>query len=313
MTGYVISDQDALLKATGLTGEDQPLGYAPYNQSSVVAAASFLKAGLDLEDSDYNSTVSLHYSDGRNRSNILQHLPEAVAEKLITEATIDTSVARALTVRFELGEFDAPEGIPYKQYVWQDLVQSKAHQALAREATQKSLVLLRNENHALPLTKEDLASDKIAVVGPWASGWVNCSAELVGAYRRGCGRGALYYGDYSPGRYEFDQANPWPNVTARSNYTTTLAEGLATLIGHGSTLAVESGCVSTKERHAASRVCGSNFSAASVTRAVQGASVVIVALGTGSLTEAEGQDRSTLELPGHQEELLQVGRPIPAC
>lgn len=44
----VISDQDALLKATGLAGEDQPLGYAPFNSSHVVAAAAFIKAGLDL-------------------------------------------------------------------------------------------------------------------------------------------------------------------------------------------------------------------------------------------------------------------------
>ena len=44
----VISDQDALLKATGLSGEDQPLGYAPFNSSHVIAAAAFIKAGLDL-------------------------------------------------------------------------------------------------------------------------------------------------------------------------------------------------------------------------------------------------------------------------
>jgi hypothetical protein len=44
----VISDQDALLKATGLAGEDQPLGYDPFNHSHVVAAAEFIKAGLDL-------------------------------------------------------------------------------------------------------------------------------------------------------------------------------------------------------------------------------------------------------------------------
>jgi beta-glucosidase len=202
--GYVISDQDALLKATGLAGEDQALGYTPFNQSHVVAAAAFVNAGLDLEDSDYNSTIP---GSTKGRANILQYLPDAIESKLIDEAAIDSSVSRAFTVRMQLGEFDDDSSNPWKKLKWEELVESPDHQSLAREATHKSLVLLRNVNAALPLSTADLGSRKVAIVGPWSTGFVNCSSELKNAARRGCDRGALYYGDYSPGRYEYDQAN----------------------------------------------------------------------------------------------------------
>ena len=79
----------------------------------------------------------------------------------------------------QLGEFDEDSQNPWKKLVWQNLVESREHQALAREATQKSLVLLKNIKEALPLSATDLNSKKVAVVGPWATGFVNCSSDLV--------------------------------------------------------------------------------------------------------------------------------------
>ena len=106
------------------------------------------------------------------------------------------------------------------------------------------------------------------------------------------------------------QANPWPNVTARSNFTTIVAEGLQQLFSQHTTLAVEQGCDSHKGACNKSSfdhygcVCESNFSPDAVSAAVDEAEVVIVALGTGTLTEAEGQDRNNLTLPGHQPAIL---------
>jgi beta-glucosidase len=259
------------------------------------------------EDSDYNSTLS---NSTTGCANILQYLPAAIEQTLISESALDTSLSRALTVRMQLGEFDDESTNPWKRLVWQKLVESREHQALAREASHKSLVLLRNNNKALPLSDIDLNSRKVAVVGPWATGFVNCSAKLVDTARRGCDRGALYFGDYSPGRYEYAQANPWPNVTARSNYTTTIAEGIGKILGKHTELVVEQGCESHKGACNKSSfnhygcVCESNLNLKAVSSAVKGAEIVVVALGTGALTEAEGQDRESLVLPGHQEDIL---------
>jgi beta-glucosidase-like glycosyl hydrolase len=144
------------------------------------------------EDSDYNSTLP---NSTTGRANILQYLPTAIEENLIDESALDKSLSRTLTVRMQLGEFDEDSSNPWKKLVWEDLVESREHQALAREATQKSLVLLKNEG-VLPLSATDLDSRKVAVIGPWATGFVNCSSELKNTARRGCDRGALYYGDY---------------------------------------------------------------------------------------------------------------------
>lgn len=86
------------------------------------------------------------------------------------------------------------------------------------------------------------------------------------------------YGDYSP-------------LVSRQ-FTTTVAEGLAKLA-----VKVEnvSGCDDVKcEKYAADDVI----------KAVDGADLVVVALGTGRKLESEGNDRANLNLPGRQFEVL---------
>ena len=86
------------------------------------------------------------------------------------------------------------------------------------------------------------------------------------------------YGDYSP------------HVSRQ--FTTTVAEGLAKLA-----VKVEavSGCDDVK--------C-EKYSAEEVTKAVDGADLVVVALGTGRKLESEANDRRNLDLPGRQFEVL---------
>ena len=89
-------------------------------------------------------------------------LLEAVEQGLISEATIDRAVERLFTARFRLGMFDPPEQVPYAQIPY-EVVDSPQHRALALQAARESIVLLKNEDDLLPLTK-DLGS--IAVIGP---------------------------------------------------------------------------------------------------------------------------------------------------
>lgn len=109
-----------------------------------------------------------------NCGNTSQHLDEAVKEGLITEQEIDVSVKRLMMARMKLGMFDPEEmveytGIPYSE------VCSDENSETALEAARKSIVLLKNLNMALPLSKE---LKKIAVIGPNA----NDDEALLGNY-----------------------------------------------------------------------------------------------------------------------------------
>jgi beta-glucosidase len=95
----------------------------------------------------------------------------ALQHKLLTEADMDAALHNELRVFLRLGEFDPPGVDPYARIgregsgllaPW-EMEQSKA---LARLATDESVVLLKNENHALPLDRRRIRS--IAVIGPWA-------------------------------------------------------------------------------------------------------------------------------------------------
>ncbi len=111
------------------------------------AAAMSVAAGCDL-----------------NCGHSYRHLLQAVADGLITEEEIDVSVRRLFRARFKLGMFDPPERVPYAATDFA-LNDCAAHAGLAEEVARQSLVLLKNENQFLPLSKE---LGVIAVIGPSA-------------------------------------------------------------------------------------------------------------------------------------------------
>ncbi|MFC2090620.1 glycoside hydrolase family 3 C-terminal domain-containing protein [Bacteroidota bacterium] len=86
----------------------------------------------------------------------------AVEQGLISELDIDVAVKRLMTARMKLGLFDPADQIPWSDLT-ADIVSSAKHNRVALETTRKSMVLLKNENKALPLSK-DLG--RIAVIGP---------------------------------------------------------------------------------------------------------------------------------------------------
>lgn len=92
-------------------------------------------------------------------------LSKALKDGLITEEQINTSVKRLFTIRFRLGMFDPLDKVPYSNILLTAL-ESKEHQALALKMAQQSIVLLKNENNLLPLSKN---IKTIAVVGPNAA------------------------------------------------------------------------------------------------------------------------------------------------
>jgi len=89
-------------------------------------------------------------------------LLEAVEQGLIAEDTIDQAVTRLFIARYRLGMFDPPEMVPYAATPI-DVLNSPKHQKLALQVARESIVLLKNEDGLLPLSKD---VESIAVIGP---------------------------------------------------------------------------------------------------------------------------------------------------
>lgn len=137
--GFVITDCGALGMLvnghnTAQDGED--------------AVAQAIKAGIDMEMSG---------------DMFRNHLRSALASGQITEDELGNAVARVLKLKFELGLFDRPYGDPARAA---EVIGSEEHRGLARELAQEGIVLLKNEQGTLPLSK---AIRKIAVIGPNAN------------------------------------------------------------------------------------------------------------------------------------------------
>lgn len=95
------------------------------------------------------------------------NLLEAVNSGLVETSVLDTAVARVLRMKFNLGLFDRP-------FVDEKLVAKKVatveNVTIARKVAQESIVLLKNEGDLLPLKK---TVKRIAVVGPNADNAYN--------------------------------------------------------------------------------------------------------------------------------------------
>ena len=88
-------------------------------------------------------------------------LVEQVRQGIIPEKILDESVTRILRLKLETGLFDDPYVDVEKV---DEIIHNEHHRAIALEAARKSIVLLKNENHILPLDKERI--NTIAVIGP---------------------------------------------------------------------------------------------------------------------------------------------------
>lgn len=97
--------------------------------------------------------------------NSYRALMEAIETGLMTEADLDVSLRRLFKGRFELGMFDPDDRVPYAQIPY-SVVESPKHIQQSLDMARKSMVLLKNKNNMLPLSKE---IKKIAVVGPNAA------------------------------------------------------------------------------------------------------------------------------------------------
>jgi len=124
-----------------------------YYRHLELAAAVCVKAGI-------NQFLDRHRDPVKN----------ALKYKLLTEADIDEVIKGNYRVMIRLGLLDPNESNPYANIGKTDAHEpwlSDKHKQVAREITQKSIVLLKNDNNTLPLNPEKIKS--IAVIGPRAN------------------------------------------------------------------------------------------------------------------------------------------------
>ena len=135
--GFVVSDW-------GAVGEMIKHGNVKNEYEASLCA---LTAGCDMD------------MESRNYKN---NLAQLVKDHKLSVSLIDEAVKRILLKKFELGLFDDPYRFCNAERELREL-NNPAHALAAREVAKKSIVLLKNEQHLLPLSKN---IKTIAFIGP---------------------------------------------------------------------------------------------------------------------------------------------------
>eukprot|EP00299_Pterocystis_sp_00344_P019251 c9570_g1_i1.p1 GENE.c9570_g1_i1~~c9570_g1_i1.p1 ORF type:complete len:852 (+),score=231.03 c9570_g1_i1:39-2594(+) len=113
--------------------------------------------------SDWGATHSISVPQGLDQempddSHLGSPLKQAVLDGDIAETVVDTAVSRILTPMFQVGIFDYPNSNPITSNVT-----NAAHRTACRELASHAMVMLKNRNNILPLSKSGIRN--IALVG----------------------------------------------------------------------------------------------------------------------------------------------------
>lgn len=153
-------------------------------------------AAIDQLSPDYKADVESAINAGvdmvmipkgpgepNNYVEFIQDLKQLVAEKRVSMARIDDAVRRILRIKFEMGSFENP----YTDPSLTAAIGSAEHRAVARECVRQSIVQLKNDNHAIPLSKNlkhlvvvGAAADDIGIqCGGWTISWQGQSGNII--------------------------------------------------------------------------------------------------------------------------------------
>jgi beta-glucosidase len=238
------------------------------------SAAQALRAGVDL-DLGANAYTN--------------NLKQAIADGLVSEAELDSTVANVLRLKFNMGLFENPY---VDAKAAKSIMHSDEHVALAREVAAQGTVLLKN-NGILPLKKDIRV---IAVIGPNAATMYNQLGDYTApqdssriiTVERGIINAVSQHTAvvYSKGCAIRDTTNT--NITCAVN-AARMADAVVLVLGGSSardfkTKYIDTGAAVADEKAVSDMDCG------------------------------EGYDRSTLRLLGDQEKLLNAvaatGKPL---
>jgi beta-glucosidase len=262
--GFVVSDAFAV--RTLVTH-----GFAKNNRNAALRAAL---AGVNM---DMEGEIFLH------------ELPDLVAQHRLSMAQLDDMVRPILEAKIRLGLFEHPYVDESKV---ETVLSAPAHRQAARDAAQRSIVLLKNADGALPLQASRLK--KIAVIGPLADS-------------------------------QQDTLGPW-TTTADFHETVTALSGIRRAVPEGVEVEYAQGAQIARKftsefdvyyRAPVQKQWTDDQAKDEMAKAVALAAssdVAVVVLGEAYNMSGEHASSASLELPGDQEELLEAvagtGKPV---
>ncbi|HEY4084109.1 MAG TPA: beta-glucosidase BglX [Burkholderiaceae bacterium] len=240
------------------------------------AGVRALSAGVDMEMAPPFGVASF------------KTLPKSLAEGKVLVEAVDAAVRRVLEAKIRLGLFEHPY---VDQKEAQRVLNDPEHRVVARTAAERTAVLLGNENGVLPLNRSALKS--IAVIGPLA----DSARDTVGPW-------------------VFDQDD---------KETITVLAGIKAKVGGGVRVDYSQGVTMPERLHRSIFESGPHSAvprvqvddATEIHRAVElarASDVAVLVLGEGQIMIGEQASRSSLDLPGRQQELLDAviatGKPV---
>jgi beta-glucosidase len=174
--GFVVSDANAV----------RSLETQHFARDLTDAGARAVYAGLDMEMAMFDASYT--------------RLPQAVADGLVDEATIDLAVRRVLTAKFAAGLFEQPF---VDEATTAAILDDPAHRDAAQDAAERTAVLLKNDG-VLPLKAAasiavlgDLADSQRDILGPWIFDFdLSESVTILDGIRRRAGGGTRV--EYAP-------------------------------------------------------------------------------------------------------------------
>lgn len=130
-----------------------------------------------------NAGVDIAMQPG-NHDEFMQKLERSVLDGTVSIERINDAVRRILTMKFNLGLF----ADPFTKKEYSDMVGKQEHREVARQAVRESLVLMKNDQNALPLSAES----SVAVIGEhghnsglqsggWSINWQGTTESYEGA------------------------------------------------------------------------------------------------------------------------------------
>ena len=215
-------------------------------------------------------------------SDFIMPIRRLIEEKKISMATIDRRVSEVLSVKFRLGLFDHPYVENIKESDKMGGVDRNMD--FVKQMQQKSLVLLKNDGNLLPLDKNRIK--KILVTGPLADE-SNFMESRYGPNRLEKVTVLKGLRNYLQGSVEVDYAKGCDIINEGWPSTEILPEPLSDLEKDGIQNAVEK---------------------------AEDCDVIIAVLGEDEYRTGESRSRTSLDLPGRQQELLEAlyatGKPV---
>lgn len=231
-------------------------------------------------------SVSMAMNNGcdLNCGNLFHFLTQAVENGMVDEKRLDEAVENLFMARMKLGVLDKKEENPFDKIPY-TVVDSEEMRKLNREVARRSVVLLKNENHILPLDKKKLHT--IGVVGPNA----DSRKALVGNYEG-----------------------------TSSRYITVL-EGIEDYVGENVRVLYSEGCHLYRDR--TSNLAMEHDRDSEVRAVCEASDVVIAVVGLDATLEGEegdtgneygSGDKPNLNLPGLQPDIIRIakesGKPV---